>query len=160
MMRNFYFLLLITLSQFGSIYTEPNTKEIFEIVTPEILKTLAPALPEGETSGQDKITKILSFLNQFYEQFPDDRRTMEEKSRGGNFKDPLSGEVTRNYKDNSGRYPNGMDVNSVRLLKLNKDSKLSSSQSMKNSNTFYRLYSYLGFLYFNSKNYEKSSLFF
>lgn len=131
------------------LFPEPK-KEIYEIVNFETLNSLQYTDSDANDDVENKIEKTISILNEYHSQFPEDRRTMAERSRSGEFRD-ISGEVKKTYKENSGYLlPN---VNAVRLLRAEKENRLSSSGIAVDSNTFYKLYANLGFLYYKKNDY-------
>lgn len=124
-----------------------SPKEIYQIISREDLLSIRNAEAQDSLQLDEKISKSNRFLEEYFSQFPDDRRTEAERRRAGEFLDPKSGEVSRLYKEVSGKNGGRLTVNSVRLLKGENSVLPSSTSLIKDSNIFYNLYSNLGFLY-------------
>jgi tetratricopeptide (TPR) repeat protein len=133
----------------GIFSQEANTsrREIHQIVSREDLSSLQVSEAQDSLQLEEKISKSNRFLDEYFSQFPDDRRTEAERRRAGEFIDPKSGEVSKVYKEFSGKNGGRVTVNSVRLLKGDRSGLPSSTSLIKDSNIFYNLYSNLGFLY-------------
>jgi tetratricopeptide (TPR) repeat protein len=150
MKKNFLYLLLSYFVITFGIFSQAiniTPKEIYQILSREDLITLQNLETKDPNQIEEKISKSNRFLEEYFSQFPDDRRTEAERKRAGEFLDPKSGEVTRVYKEFSGKNPGRLTVNSVRLLKGESSGLPSSTSLIKDSNIFYILYSNLGFLY-------------
>jgi tetratricopeptide (TPR) repeat protein len=150
MKKNFLYLLLSYFVITFGIFSQAiniTPKEIYQILSREDLITLQNLETKDPNQIEEKISKSNRFLEEYFSQFPDDRRTEAERKRAGEFLDPKSGEVTRVYKEFSGKNPGRLTVNSVRLLKGESSGLPSSASLIKDSNIFYILYSNLGFLY-------------
>ena len=134
---------------FGIFSQAANTspREIYQILSREDLSSLQDSETQDSLQLEEKISKSNRLLEEYFSQFPDDRRTEAERRRAGEFLDPKSGEVSRVYKEFSGKNGGGLTVNSVRLLKGESSGLPSSTSLIKDSNIFYNLYSNLGFLY-------------
>jgi tetratricopeptide (TPR) repeat protein len=124
-----------------------SPKEIYQILSREDLLSIRDSKAQDSLQLDEKISKSNRFLEEYFSQFPDDRRTEAERRRAGDFLDPKSGEVSRVYKEFSGKNGGKVTVNSVRLLKGESSGLPSSTSLIKDSNIFYNLYSNLGFLY-------------
>lgn len=149
-MRNLSLLIFFLLP--GLIFSEPK-KEIYELIDLETLKSLSIQESDTREVVEEKISKSLGILEDYLKQFPDDRRTLAERKRAGDFKEP-SGEVRKLYRDKSGTpLP---DVNSIRLLHAETKEKLSRSALSEDSNSLYLLYSNLGLLYYKNKEHLKA----
>ena len=116
-----------------------SPKEIYQIISREDLLSIRNADAQDSLQLDEKISKSNRFLEEYFSQFPDDRRTEAERRRAGEFLDPKSGEVSRLYKEVSGKNGGRLTVNSVRLLKGENSVLPSSTSLIKDSNIFYNL---------------------
>ena len=158
-MNHILYILIISLLIHFQIYSQDKSspKEPYELISLEDLKSILIQESDSSQDLEKKISKSLSFIEKYYSQFPDDRRTAEERGRAGDYLDPLSGEVTKTFKQNSSKIPFRLNVNAIRLLKIDHEKHPSSSSFIMDSNTFYKLYSNLALLYMK-KNEEQRAI--
>ena len=131
-------------------------KEPYQIVSKSDLKEIEFREEDSPEKLEEKISKIILLIDSYYSQFPDDRRTDSERKRAGEYLDPKSAEVSRKFRENAGRYPLQLNVNSVRLIKGQTSLLPSNSSLIEDSFTLYKLYSNLGFLYSKKNDTDKA----
>lgn len=155
------FLLLLIVSIFLNLSLPAQDdkftlKEPYQLISKNDLKEIEYKNSDTPEKIDEKITKILLFIESYYSQFPEDRRTDSERKRAGEYLDPKSGDVSRKYRENAGRYPQQLSVNSVRLLSKGNSILPSNSNLIEDSFTLYSLYSNLGFLYSHKNETDKA----
>lgn len=133
-----------------------SLKEPYQIVSKNDLKEIEFNETDSPEKYEEKISKILFFIDSYYSQFPEDRRTDSERKRAGEYLDPKSGEVSRKFRENAGRYPLQISVNTARLIKGQSSLLPSNSSLIEDSFTLYKLYSNLGFLYSKKNDSENA----
>jgi tetratricopeptide (TPR) repeat protein len=99
----------------------------------------------------NSINEYKKILEEYYSQYPEDRRTEEERSRTGNFLDSKK-DVTAQYKNKSGKVPSASSYNFIRVFDKNRSSVPSSTFTIRDSETLYRIYAGLGKLYKNKND--------
>jgi tetratricopeptide (TPR) repeat protein len=161
MINKIYISLIYVLPLFTSTYLHSQDekftiKEPFQIVSKNDLKEIEFKEEDSPEKLEEKISKIILFIDSYYSQFPDDRRTDSERKRAGEYLDPKTGDVSRKFRENAGRYPLQLNVNSIRLIKGQSSLLPSSSSLIEDSFTLYKLYSNLGFLYSKKNDSDKA----
>jgi tetratricopeptide (TPR) repeat protein len=159
--KKIYLSLIYVFPLFISTYLHPQDekftiKEPYQIVSKNDLKDIEYKEGDSPEKLEEKISKIVIFIDSYYSQFPEDRRTDSERKRAGEYLDPKTGDVSRKFRENAGRYPLQLNVNSVRLIKGQSSLLPSNSSLIEDSYTLYKLYSNLGFLYSRKNESDKA----
>ena len=85
-------------------------------------------------------------LNEYYAQFVDDKRILDNREKAGKYKDRKDN-VTDEYKNNSGIIPVNADVNSIRLFISGMRFKNTESHLARDSDILFDLHLRMARLY-------------
>ncbi|MCB1141800.1 MAG: hypothetical protein H7A24_05890 [Leptospiraceae bacterium] len=130
-------------------------KEIQSLIDLNTLQNLEKKSSEKERGGDsvdEDLKTYTDVLKTYYSQFPEDRRTEEERSRAGVFLEDRGEKVKDRYRLLSGKVNSLSSLNEIRVFHRNLKSLPGPTSTIRNSETLYRIYSGMGRLYNQKKD--------
>ncbi len=144
------FSLFLVLSSLFSHDFRDDSKKIYkkpiEVISFEKLGELEKYIADNSDKSYGQIDKIKALLNEYYAQFVDDKRILDNREKAGKYKDRKDN-VTDEYKNNSGIIPVNADVNSIRLFISGMRFKNTESHLARDSDILFDLHLRMARLY-------------